>query len=244
MFYCENCGTTLEDGTVFCSECGTRVNTSQVGTTSRGSLSNVPQYQYQQPNQVPASNNNNSAMIVASLVVGAAIIGGAFWYTSSSDSIGCGETSNTAKSKQQSEQLTAEEKNWTKAGVIEGVRLGATLEKVKRVIGESPKNKKDINGLERYYFQNVTIDIQNGKVVFITTETPQPYYNNKWHEGSSWRDIKSELGNNYDEFSAEGMTMYEYSVASEDKKSKAIVRFAVKNDGKIDYISIKKDANV
>ena len=38
--------------------------------------------------------------------------------------------------------------------------------------------------------------------------------------------------------------MYEYSVASEDKKSKAIVRFAVKNDGKIDYISIKKDANV
>lgn len=160
--------------------------------------------------------------------------------------VGCGETnnSNTAKSTQQSEQLTAEEKNWTKAGVIEGVRLGATLEKVKRVIGESPKNKKDINGLERYYFQNVTIDIQNGKVVFITTETPQPYYNNKWHEGSSWRDIKSELGNNYDEFSAEGMTMYEYSVASEDKKSKAIVRFAVKNDGKVDYISIKKDANV
>ena len=160
--------------------------------------------------------------------------------------VGCGETnnSNTAKSTQQSEQLTAEEKNWTKAGAIEGIRLGTTLEKAKRVIGESPKNKKDINGLERYYFQNVTIDILNGKVVYITTETPQPYYNNKWHEGSSWRDIESELGNNYDEFSAEGMTMYEYSVASEDKKSKAIVRFAVKNDGKIDYISIRKDANV
>lgn len=160
--------------------------------------------------------------------------------------VGCGETnnSNTAKSTQQSEQLTAEEKNWTKAGVIGGIRLGATLEKAKRAIGEAAKSKKDINGLERYYFQNVTIDIQNGKVVYITTETPQPYYNNKWHEGSSWRDIKSELGNNYDEFSAEGMTMYEYSVASEDKKAKAIVRFAVKNDGKVDYISIKKDANV
>lgn len=101
MFYCENCGAPLEDGTVFCSECGTRVNTSQVGTTSMGSLSNVPQYQYQyqQPNQVPASNNNNSAMIVASLVVGAAIIGGAFWYTSSSDSNGGNSTTASVASK-------------------------------------------------------------------------------------------------------------------------------------------------
>ena len=155
--------------------------------------------------------------------------------------VGCGETnnSNTAKSTHQSEQLTAEEKNWTKAGAIEGVRLGTTLEKVKRVIGESPKNKKDINGLERYYFQNVTIDILNGKVVYITTETPQPYYNNKWHEGTRWQDIKSEMGSNYESFSADGMTMYEYTIPSEDKKQEAVLRFAVKIDGLVDYVSMR-----
>ena len=193
----------------------------------------------QPPKQTPPPTQEKSK--VKNLVIGAVVLLALAGFLSS----GSDQKQNTSSpppqssSSSQSSTVTTVQQPEAKTDLsLNGMDLGISVSEAMNFLGK-PNKIENVDGYDRYiYSNNFYMAVINGKVDAFVTRDPSYKTLRGLHVGSTYDEVVREYGTNSKNMEHEGLTLYEYPFTSLDGQY-GLLRFAVNNANRVDYISIR-----
>lgn len=270
---CPSCGNEIPDGSVFCPQCGNKcADTNQIrcpvcqnvvppdspfcpncGATllttdeRKKAFKKVKKQNIQKHIIIKIKKfveNWRSAFIPVLIVAIILLIGGVYVYTRDSNKTTPDTNINTNHTKQSPQQSDKKQKTADSDLALGPVFVGETWSDVQRDLGQPNSNSTEPPNYTRYKYDDmeVIIENKNNTVQALVSKNSSVSTKRGIHQGDSLSDVLNAYGTDYKKSDYGEQTYYEYEYKTKDG-SPALLRFAINNNDKVDYISIRTITN-
>lgn len=270
---CPSCGNEIPDGSVFCPQCGNKcADTNQIrcpvcqnvvppdspfcpncGATllttdeRKKAFKKVKKQNIQKHIIIKIKKfveNWRSAFIPVLIVAIILLIGGVYVYTRDSNKTTPDTNINTNHTKQSPQQSDKKQKTADSDLALGPVFVGETWSDVQRDLGQPNSNSTEPPNYTRYKYDDmeVIVENKNNTVQALVSKNSSVSTKRGIHQGDSLTDVFNAYGTDYKKSDYGEQTYYEYEYKTKDG-SPALLRFAINNNDKVDYISIRTITN-
>lgn len=121
---------------------------------------------------------------------------------------------------------------------LNGLDLGVDVSQLREILG-AEKFIENRGEYEQYQYDNLEVEVQEGKVRAVSTNSPEMKTLRGLHAGSTYSEVEKVYGTDSETSSADNVNIYEYSFPALNEET-GILRFVVnKENEQVAYISAR-----